>query len=74
MSTSFDTRAAQILVLQVAYAASTSSENGTEVLGEEAYLVGIWAVAVCTIMGPVAFGLLVKKEGERIKSGRWGLA
>ncbi|BGP28395.1 hypothetical protein JCM10296v2_000127 [Rhodotorula toruloides] len=63
-----------ILVLQVAYAASTSSDNGTEVLGEEAYLIGIWAVAVCTIVGPVAFGLLVQKEGERIKSGRWGLA
>ncbi|BGO99026.1 hypothetical protein RTG_00546 [Rhodotorula toruloides ATCC 204091] len=63
-----------ILVLQVAYAASTSSDNGTEVLGEEAYLVGIWAVAVCTIVGPVVFGLLVKKEGERIKGGRWGLA
>ncbi|BGP21250.1 solute:hydrogen antiporter [Rhodotorula toruloides] len=61
-----------ILVLQVAYAASNSSD-GTEVLGDEAYLVGIWAVAVCTILGPVAIGLLVKKEGERIKCGRWGL-
>lgn len=68
------TSLAQIVVLQVAYTASTSSEASTEVLGQEAYLVGVWAVAVCTIVGPVAFGLLVKKEGERIKGGRWGLA
>ncbi|GAA6051932.1 hypothetical protein JCM3770_006583 [Rhodotorula araucariae] len=66
-----------ILVLQVAaadaYSAAADAEPGTTpVLEEEAYLVGIWAVALCTIAGPVAFGVLIKRVGGRIRRGRWG--
>lgn len=62
----------QVLVLQVARSASAESSSPT--LGEPAYISGIWAVAICTILGPVAFGVLIKHYGERIKTGTWGIA
>ncbi|GAA5991325.1 hypothetical protein JCM11641_004799, partial [Rhodosporidiobolus odoratus] len=62
------------LVLQVAYSSSSaSSTNPNPVLTEEPYLVGIWAVALCTIVGPVAFSALIRRVGERVVRGRWGL-
>ncbi|KWU46520.1 Sodium/hydrogen exchanger [Rhodotorula sp. JG-1b] len=60
-----------VLVLQVARSASADSTS--PVLGEEAYLTGLWAVALCTIAGPIAFGFLVKRYGETIKRGPWGI-
>ncbi|GAA5978028.1 hypothetical protein JCM10908_004200 [Rhodotorula pacifica] len=59
-----------VLVLQVARSASAGSTS--PVLEEEAYLTGLWAVALCTIVGPVAFGMLVKRHGVSIKRGAWG--
>ncbi|GAA5876051.1 hypothetical protein JCM16303_007004 [Sporobolomyces ruberrimus] len=58
-----------ILVLQVAYNANTSSSNASSsVLSTEPYLVAIWAVLICTIVGPVGFARLVKiREG----TGPW---
>lgn len=58
-------------MLQVARSASADSTS--PVLGEEAYLTGLWAVALCTIVGPIAFGFLVKRYGETIKRGPWGI-
>lgn len=55
----------QILVLQVAFSESS-------VLSEEAYLVGVWAVALCTIVGPLAFTQVVKRGGKGIVIGKWG--
>ncbi|BGP12320.1 hypothetical protein JCM10213v2_000233 [Rhodosporidiobolus nylandii] len=60
-----------VLVLQVAYSSSSASATSS-VLSEEPYLLGIWAVALCTIVGPVAFGALVRRWGERVVEGRWG--
>lgn len=57
----------QVLVLQVAY------NSPGDLLGEEAYLVALWAVALCTIVGPIAFSALVRRYGERIVRGKWGL-
>ncbi len=55
-----------VLVLQ----AVRSSEHS--LLDEEAYLLGIWAVALCTIVGPIATSLVVKRWGASIPQGRWG--
>ncbi|GAA5896944.1 cation:proton antiporter [Sporobolomyces salmoneus] len=63
-----------ILVLQVAYnSSSSSSSNSTRVLGTEAYLVSIWAVTICTILGPIGFGRLVKSRWGRegVMRGKW---
>ncbi|TNY19842.1 Sodium/hydrogen exchanger family-domain-containing protein [Rhodotorula diobovata] len=57
-----------ILVLQLAYSSSSpqpqpqSPTAPTPVLTKEPYLIGIWAVALCTIAGPVAFGALVRRS------------
>jgi hypothetical protein len=67
----------QILVLQVAYNANTSSSNASSsVLSTEPYLVAIWAVLICTIVGPVGFARLVKSKWgkEGVLNGRWGSA
>ncbi|GAA5882769.1 hypothetical protein JCM1840_002356 [Sporobolomyces johnsonii] len=61
-----------ILVLQVAY--NSSSGSSSPVLSTEPYLVAIWAVAVCTIVGPVAFSALVRgRWGRGIARGPWGV-
>ncbi|KAK4053402.1 hypothetical protein OIV83_001567 [Microbotryomycetes sp. JL201] len=58
-----------ILVLQVAH----NSLGKARILGDEAYLVGLWAVVLCTIIGPVVFAIIVKKYGLRIShSIGWG--
>lgn len=69
----------QVLILQVAYNAappgsttSTEENGGSRVLGTEAYLVAIWATALCTIIGPVVFSAVVKRYGRAIYQGRWG--
>ena len=41
-------------------------------IDEEAYLMGIWAVTLCTIVGPIAVSLIVKGWGTSIARGRWG--
>ncbi|GAA5947045.1 hypothetical protein JCM3765_002129 [Sporobolomyces pararoseus] len=68
-----------ILVLQVAYNSNDSTSNSsssttTSVLSTEPYLISIWSVAVCTIVGPVAFSQLVKSKWGRegvLKGTRW---
>ncbi|BGP53915.1 hypothetical protein JCM8202v2_001487 [Rhodotorula sphaerocarpa] len=60
-----------VLVLQVARTAS--AESSDPILREPPYLTGLWAVALCTIAGPISFGLLTKRYGERIKEGEWGI-
>ncbi|GAA6025612.1 hypothetical protein JCM11491_001429 [Sporobolomyces phaffii] len=67
-----------VLVLQVAYnsnagGGSEGGSTGSSVLETEPYLVAIWAVLVCTIVGPVAFARVVKSEWGRngVLRGRW---
>jgi Kef-type K+ transport system membrane component KefB len=56
-----------ILILQVAYSKSqlASPEAPDTLLSEDVYLIGIWAVALCTIVGPVAFAGLMRSERFR---------
>ncbi|GAA5914680.1 hypothetical protein JCM6882_003600 [Rhodosporidiobolus microsporus] len=62
-----------VLILQVAYtSAAEASDPSASVLSEEPYLLGIWAVALCTIVGPVAFGAVTRRCGDRVVRGRWG--
>lgn len=34
----------------------------------------IWAVALCTIVGPIAFGAIVRRYGSSLVGGRWGVS
>lgn len=56
----------QILVLQVAY----NSEG--QVLQGEPYLIGIWAVMLCTLLGPLTLNFGIKRFGKDILVGAWG--
>jgi hypothetical protein len=55
----------RILILQVA-----RSSKG--VIGEDVYLIGVWAVAICTVIGPIAFSSIIKRRGSVVVYGRWG--
>ncbi|TIB81553.1 Sodium/hydrogen exchanger [Wallemia mellicola] len=64
-----------VLILQVSLTTSQSnagSDNAISVMDNETYLIGIWAVAWNTIIGPVAFGLMVKYFGQRVIDSHWG--
>ncbi|SCV74666.1 BQ2448_7695 [Microbotryum intermedium] len=62
-----------VLILQSAInSSSSSSSGGSRVLGEEAYLVALWAVALCTILGPVGMGWVCRRYGGRLVKGPWG--
>ncbi|KAF7121790.1 hypothetical protein CNMCM5793_009343 [Aspergillus hiratsukae] len=47
--------------------------NETAYVSEEAFITGVWAILLNTIVGPMAVGLLVKYYGKRIGGGEWGL-
>lgn len=47
--------------------------NETSYVSEEAFITGVWAILLNTIVGPMAVGLLVKYYGKRIGGGEWGL-
>jgi hypothetical protein len=52
--------------------ATVATSPPSEVLGNDAYINAIWAILMCTIIGPLAVGWIVRREGERIVDGRWG--
>ncbi|GAA5845046.1 hypothetical protein JCM11251_007455 [Rhodosporidiobolus azoricus] len=63
-----------VLTLQVAYtSAAEAADPSASVLSEEPYLLGIWAVALCTIVGPVVFGAIVRRYSGTVIRGRWGV-
>jgi hypothetical protein len=47
--------------------------NETSYVSEAAFITGVWAILLNTIIGPMAVGLLVKFYGKRIGEGEWGL-
>jgi Kef-type K+ transport system membrane component KefB len=48
--------------------------NETPFLTRKAFVVGVWAIVLNTIVGPVLVGLLLKRVGKRIaEDARWGV-
>jgi hypothetical protein len=48
--------------------------NETPFLTQEAFVVGVWAIVLNTIIGPVLVGLLLKRVGPDIAADpRWGV-
>ncbi|KAK3688855.1 Cation/H+ exchanger [Podospora appendiculata] len=48
--------------------------NETPFLTEKAFVIGVWAIVLNTVVGPVAVGLLIKRMGARIaENPRWGV-
>ena len=48
------------------------AQIGRETLGEEGFLVVIWAVVLCTLLGPLLTGILVRKHADKLGRGIWG--
>lgn len=48
--------------------------NETPFLSQEAFVIGVWAIVLNTIIGPVLVGLLLRRAGTSIASNpRWGV-
>ena len=51
-----------LLIAQIGRGSSTSSGDGSEgLLGDEAFLVCIWAIMLCTLCSPIALGYIVNR-------------
>ncbi|KAI0706919.1 Sodium/hydrogen exchanger [Cerioporus squamosus] len=63
--------------LLIAQLARTGSDGGSSdprasgLLGDEAFLVAIWAILLCTLIGPVSVGVVVRKWRPRVTAGTW---
>ncbi|KAK8869430.1 Sodium/hydrogen exchanger [Apiospora arundinis] len=55
-----------LLIIEIGY-------NNTSYVSKAAFLTGIWAILLNTIIGPVAVGMIVKYKGKALAAGSWGL-
>ncbi|KAK1075507.1 hypothetical protein LTR33_009520 [Friedmanniomyces endolithicus] len=55
-----------LLIIQIGF-------NSTTYLSQAAFVTGIWAILLNTIIGPIAAGMLVKHRGKAIGDGVWGV-
>ncbi|PIL36576.1 hypothetical protein GSI_00265 [Ganoderma sinense ZZ0214-1] len=58
-----------LLIAQLARGTDSNGEKG--LLGDEAFLVCIWAILLCTLVGPIGTGIVVRRWGPRVTSGLW---
>lgn len=55
-----------LLIIEIGY-------NNTPYVSEDGFITAMWAILLNTILGPIAVGLLVKYQGQRVAKGTWGL-
>ncbi|KAL4861280.1 hypothetical protein BDV12DRAFT_208166 [Aspergillus spectabilis] len=55
-----------LLIIEIGY-------NETSYVSEDAFITGVWAILLNTIIGPVIVGILVRFHGKRVGEGEWGL-
>lgn len=62
-----------LLIAQLARGGSEHAPGGgvPGVLSEEPFLLCIWAILLCTLVGPVALGYFVRRWGPRLNAGIW---
>lgn len=48
------------------------AQIGRSTLGDDGFLVVIWAVVICTLLGPLLTGLLVRFHADELGGGVWG--
>ncbi|CAL1717025.1 unnamed protein product [Somion occarium] len=61
-----------LLIAQIARNGSKAGSNaGGALLGEEAFLVCIWAILLCTLVGPIGVGFVVRWWGPFVSRGIW---
>lgn len=60
-----------LLIAQIAKNGSEHESNGEGLLNDEAFLVCIWAILLCTLVGPISVGFVIRWWGLRVSSGIW---
>ncbi|KAH9887599.1 hypothetical protein C8Q73DRAFT_712523 [Cubamyces lactineus] len=58
-----------LLIAQLARGDPGKGQAG--LLGEETFLLCIWAIMLCTLVGPMCLGYIVRRWGGRIHTGKW---
>lgn len=62
-----------LLIAQIARnGTGTSDGEQAGLLGDEAFSVCIWAIMLCTLVGPIGVGFVVRRWENRIRQGMWG--
>lgn len=56
-----------LLVAQIA----RGGDAGKGILTDEPFLVCIWAILLCTLIGPIGVGFVVRRWGDRLREGIW---
>jgi len=65
-----------LLIAQIARQGSTAniysnSESEGGLLSSDAFLVCTWAILVCTLMGPIGVGYVVRRWRAEVTHGIW---
>ncbi|KAI0643588.1 hypothetical protein C8Q79DRAFT_1002230 [Trametes meyenii] len=61
-----------LLIAQLARSGGEGTGEGdTGVLSEEPFLLCIWAILTCTLVGPVGLGFAVRRWGPLVNAGIW---
>ncbi|KAH9928943.1 uncharacterized protein B0H18DRAFT_931627 [Fomitopsis serialis] len=63
-----------LLIAQIARNGSAtggSADSASGLLSEEGFLVCIWAVLLCTLVGPICVGMIVRRWRAHITAGIW---
>ncbi|KAI0747427.1 hypothetical protein BC629DRAFT_1298597 [Irpex lacteus] len=55
-----------LLVVQVAHDPQSS------LLGDDTYLIAVWSILLCTLVGPIGVGIVVRRWGKWLQRGIWG--
>ncbi len=58
-----------LLIAQLARGNNSSGERG--LLGDEAFSVCIWAILVCTLVGPIGTGIVVRRWRSKVTPALW---
>ena len=59
-----------IIIAQIAHASNTDE---TRLMSEDVFVVSVWAIFLCTLIGPLAVGFLLTRKGKALLESRWGL-
>lgn len=60
-----------LLIAQLARTNSMSTSADEGLLGDEAFLVCIWAILLCTLFSPIGVGFIVQRMENRVVHGIW---
>ncbi|KAI0755464.1 hypothetical protein BC629DRAFT_1684279 [Irpex lacteus] len=55
-----------LLVVQIAHDPQSS------LLGDDTYLIAVWSILLCTLVGPIGVGIVVRRWGKWLQRGIWG--